>query len=74
MNVVMLEDVRTKRLLREFEERMDYVAITYLDLMIDICEQMYDDDLNEDNWQEFCEHFETAFSNSLERVCEEKGL
>lgn len=74
MNVVYFEDIKTKKLVQELEERMDYAAATYLDLMIEYGERMYDENMTDKDWQDYCECFASAFGKSLEKAFEEKGL
>lgn len=74
MKVYEIEDLRTKKLVREVGDRMDYIALTYLDLLIDVCERMYPDGATDEQWAKFCDDLGMTFAHSLEKVFDEMEL
>lgn len=74
MEVYVFEDLKTKRLLREVGERMDEIALAYIDVVIDACERRYPDDATEEEWQEFCNELNNALIGSITNAFMTRGL
>lgn len=74
MEVYTFEDLKTKKLIREVGERMDYIAQAYLDLVVDASEQMFPEGFTDEEWIKFCEDLSIALYTSLDKVCTERGL
>ena len=74
MKVYEIEDLKTKKFVREVGERMDYIAYTYLDLLIEMSEQMYPDGATDEQWAKFCDDLGMTFAKSLEKVFDEMEL
>ena len=74
MKVYEFEDLKTKKLVREIGERMDMVAIDYIDILIDAAEQTYPEGTTDEEWSKFCDQLGVAFAESLSKAFDEKGL
>lgn len=74
MKVYEFEDLKTKKLVREVGERMDEIALSYLDLVIDVCEQEYPEGATDEEWSEFCNRLSSTFAESLDKAYTMRGL
>lgn len=74
MDVYEIKDLRTKKLVREVGEQMDYIAMAYLDLLIDAAESMYPEGATDEQWSEFCDDLSMTFAKSLEKASDMRGL
>jgi hypothetical protein len=68
MRVYEIEDLKTKKLVREVGEQMDYIAMAYLDLLIDAAESMYPEGATDEQWSKFCDDMGLTFGKSLEKA------
>lgn len=74
MEVYEIKDLRTKKLVREVGEQMDYIAMAYLDLLIEAAESMYPEGATDEQWSEFCDDLGMTFAKSLEKASDMRGL
>lgn len=74
MKVYQFEDVKTKKLVREVGERMDNIALSYIDLMIDVAEQTYPYGATDEEWAKFCDDLSGTFEKSLNKAFTTRGL
>lgn len=74
MKVYEFEDLKTKKLVREVGERMDDIALSYIDLMIDVAERTYPYGATDDEWAEFCDDLSSTFEESLKKAFITRGL
>lgn len=74
MKVYEIEDLKTKKLVREVGERMDYVALTYLDIMVEASEQLYPNGATDEEWTKFCDDLSMTFAKSLNKAFDTRGL
>lgn len=74
MKVYEIEDLRTKKFVREVGERMDNIALAYVDLLIDAAESSYPDGATDEQWSKFCDDLGMTFAKSLEKAFDEMEL
>ena len=74
MKVYQFEDVKTKMLVREVGERMDNIALSYIDLMIDAAERTYPYGATDEEWAKFCYDLSGTFEKSLTKAFTTRGL
>lgn len=74
MKVYEIEDLRTKKLVREVGDRMDYIAWTYVDLLFDVGTRMFPDGITDDEYAKLCDDLSKSFAHSLEKVFDEMEL
>ena len=74
MEVYTFEDLKMKKLVREVGDRMDQIALDYLDLIIDVGDEVYPDGATDDEFMEFCGQLGVTFAESLGKACEKRGL
>ena len=74
MKVYEIEDLKTKKLVREVGDRMDYIAWTYIDLLFDVGTQMYPEGLTDEQYSKLCDDLSKTFAKSLEKVFDEMEL
>ena len=74
MEMYEIKDLRTKKLVREVGERMDDIALAYVDLLIDAALSTYPEGATDEQWSEFCDNLSSTFAKSLEKASNTRGL
>ena len=74
MEVYEIKDLRTKKLVREVGGQLDFIAMAYVDMLIDAAESTYPNGATDDEWEVFCDDLSGAFAKSLGKALNMRGL